>query len=111
MDFEEHFNRELQEKSFVIVPVAWLNELMERQNSILQLLNQSNPISSNNCLADYISEKDAMKMLNKKTTWFWNMRDSRKLKAYKIGNTNYYMKINILELLENNYLNKKKQIK
>ena len=53
----------------------------------------------NQCLTEYISEKDAKVEFNRKTTWFWNQRNSGRLKSKKLGGTVYYLKQDLLNLL------------
>lgn len=41
-------------------------------------------------VGEYISQQQAMKMLNRKTTWFYNSRKSGELPAIKSGNGWWY---------------------
>ena len=50
-------------------------------------------------LGDYISQQDAMKILGRKTTWFYNMRTNGKLKAMKAANQWWYKKDDIREFI------------
>jgi len=52
-------------------------------------------------LNGYVTEKQAMERINKKTTWFWQMRKCGRLPYKKIGQTNYYSLADINSLLEN----------
>jgi len=50
-------------------------------------------------LNEFISEQEAKKLLNRKTTWFWNQRQSGRLDFKKMGSTVYYRKDDLLNLL------------
>jgi hypothetical protein len=54
---------------------------------------------------DYITEKEARTIFQRKSTWFWQMRKEGKLPFSKIGKTIYYSKAEIKNLFE---LGKKK---
>ena len=90
-----------KEEGYFLVPKSWLNTIAENNSRILSILENGNNTPLPNSLGDYISEKEAMKLLGKKTTWFWNMR-KKGLESSKVGGTNYYNKNDILKLLESN---------
>ena len=52
-------------------------------------------------LEDYISEQDAKKILNRGTTWFWELRKSG-FPHTKVGGQAYYLKTDIVSYLESN---------
>jgi hypothetical protein len=52
-------------------------------------------------LGDFITEKEAMKLLDKGATWFWNKRQSGELTGKKAGNSWYYKQSDILKFIEN----------
>jgi hypothetical protein len=83
--------------SVFLVPKAFLDSLMERQNKILTLL-QNTP--DKNHVGDYITEAEAQKILGRKATWFWSMRTKGALAFSKVGNKIYYSKKDIEKLLE-----------
>ncbi len=56
---------------------------------------------TNDILGDFISQKDAMKTLGRKTTWFYNMRTNGKLRAMKAANQWWYKKDDIKEFINN----------
>jgi len=53
-------------------------------------------------LGDYIEEKEAIQLLGRKTTWFYNMRHSGKLPYTKIGSKTFYSKADLIKILDNN---------
>ncbi len=87
------------DQQFYLIPGPLLRQLIEGQAEILSRLNAAGVSADSKNLGEYISETEAKKLLNKKTTWFWNMRKSELLPFSKIGNTVYYKKQDILELL------------
>ncbi len=49
---------------------------------------------------DYVSERDARKMLKRGTTWFWEKRNQG-LPSFKLGGEVYYMRSDLLTLIQN----------
>ena len=50
---------------------------------------------------DYVSERDAKKLLARGTTWFWEQRKMG-LPFFKLGAEVYYMKIDLITLMKTN---------
>ena len=84
--------------SLLLVPKAFLDSLLDRQNKILTLLEN---IPDKNQVGDYITEGEAQKLLGRKATWFWGMRTRGLLQFSKVGNKVFYSKKDIEKLLEN----------
>ena len=80
-----------------IVPDSFLDKLSEKQDQIIDLLKSSDKLSQN----EFLTEKEARELLQKKTTWFWQMRKDGLLPFRKIGKSIYYSKKEINQLLEN----------
>ena len=80
-----------------IVPDSFLEKLNEKQDQIIDLLKSSDKLSQN----EFLTEKEARELLQKKTTWFWQMRKDGLLPFRKIGKSIYYSKKEINQLLEN----------
>jgi hypothetical protein len=99
MKANETNQNEKNEESYFIVPKAFLQAIADSNRKILSFLENTNP-NPINSIGDYISEREAKKLLNKKTTWFWNMRKNGKLAFSKMGGTNFYSKSDIIKLLE-----------
>lgn len=92
----------VKEEGYFLVPQSLLLEITESNKRILALLENKNQGPIENSLGNFISESEAKQRLDKKTTWFWNMRKSGKLAFSKVGGTNYYDKNDLIKLLEQN---------
>lgn len=84
------------QSSLFLLPEDVLDSLVAKQDRILELLEAKKEASLNG----YVTEKKAMETINKKTTWFWQMRKTGRLPYKKIGQTNYYSLNDIYALLE-----------
>jgi hypothetical protein len=87
-------------KNMVLVTQEFLVEMFDRQAKFLDLLSKLN--YKDDIIGDYISEKEAKKILGRKTTWFWNLRKNGKLPYSKVGNKVFYSKATILKFIEGN---------
>lgn len=66
-------------------------EGLEEINRKLDIILESLPVAKKvNAITEYIPEAQAKKVLNKSSTWFWNQRQSGRLKSHKVGGTRYY---------------------
>lgn len=101
---KENQQSEENGESYVLVPKRWLESISRDQKQILSLLENGDS-SAVHSVGDYLSEQEAKKLLNKKTTWFWKMRTSGQIASTKIGGTNYYEKKDILNILDKNKKN------
>ena len=72
-----------------------INEILEKLKNIEKMLNK--PLS----VDDYISEREAKKLLTRGTTWFWEQR-KKGLPSYKLGAEVYYKKSDLLILMKSN---------
>jgi len=88
---------------FYLVPKVILEKILEGNNKILLKLSSSENQGGKSLPGDYIVEADAKVMLNKKTTWFWKMRQSGFLPASKVGGKNYYRRQDIQKLLDSSF--------
>lgn len=76
--------------SFAIVHQDDILEIKEKLEKIqLQMLSISGS-KKEQLLPNMIAETEAKIQLNRKSTWFWEMRKSGKLQGKKIGQTWYY---------------------
>ena len=80
-----------------IVPDSFLEKLNEKQDQIIDLLKSTDKLNQN----EFLTEKEARELLQKKATWFWQMRKDGLLPFRKIGKSIYYSKKEINQLLEN----------
>jgi hypothetical protein len=81
---------------FYMIPEEFLDSMLSRQDRILEFIGSMDKTGLNG----YITEKQAGEILNKKSTWFWKMRRSRRLPYKKIGSTIYYLSSDIKGLFE-----------
>lgn len=91
---------EKQTEQHLIVPRAMLEELLENQRAMLKLLKrqmQGEPVMG------YVTQSEAMQLLKRKPTWFYQMRTSGKLGFSKVGRTVYYALSEIEKLLTENH--------
>jgi hypothetical protein len=79
-----------------VIPKTQLDQLLETQQRILQILEGN----GNQKLGDYLSEEEVKKMLGRKTTWFWRMRNIGKLSYTKVGGKVFYFRKDIEKLIE-----------
>lgn len=86
----------LNKKGVYLVPEDILDSLVANQDRILAILEAKKEATLNG----FITEKDAIAMVNKKSTWFWQMRKTGQLPFKKIGQTIYYSMDDINSLLQ-----------
>ncbi len=87
-----------EQTSFVMLPKSLLDEIMQ---TLIDLRNQKSILpNSKPILSEFISEKEAMSLVGRKTTWFYNMRKDGKLNFNKIGSKVFYPVVEIQKLLK-----------
>lgn len=86
-------------KYFSMVPESVLNELIKKQDQILQLLT-----NKTESLSEYITEEEAKSIINRGSTWFWNQRKAGFLDYRKVGQTVYYKRESIINIVTGNKL-------
>ena len=87
---------------FYLVPEKALDELIEAVKSIRKLQETLERGEENaGALGDYIEEKQAMKILRRGKTWFWNKRKSEELPGKKAAGRWYYKVADINKFIEN----------
>lgn len=84
-------------QNLTMVSEEFLEQIKEKQDKILSLLNDGRQVIQN----EFITESQAKEILQKKSTWFWQMRKTGILPFRKIGKSIYYSKNEINQLLEN----------
>ena len=72
-----------------------MNQILKKLEDIHEKL-EKRPTSVN----DYISERDAKKLLARGTTWFWEQRKMG-LPFFKLGAEVYYLRSDLLTLIQN----------
>ncbi len=93
-------NKNIEEQSnLVLVPVQMLDEIKQL---IFDLKSQKSPSNNNSeVLGEFISEKDARNLLDRKTTWFYEQRRSGRLPYSKVGSKVYYKREDLFNLMTN----------
>lgn len=82
--------------SLIIVPEEFLNELKNKQEKIITLLEGK----KTDKIPQYITEKEAQALFNRKATWFWEMRRKGILPYSRIGKSIYYSIADLERLFE-----------
>jgi hypothetical protein len=91
-------NNSQEPTNLVVVPAQLVDEIKQLLNDLK--VNQSSKSDSTPVFGEFISEKDARKLLDRKTTWFYEQRRSGRLPYSKVGSKVYYKLIDIHKLLE-----------
>ncbi len=84
----KHNLNQRNEQGFVMVPYERLEAIEKMLSEILALSQSKKGIGSESL--NHITEKEAMKLVGKKGTWFWLMRRSGQLKFTKVGSKVFY---------------------
>lgn len=75
-----------------------LDILESKMDMMLSLINKVS--SKGHELGDYLEEKEAMKLLQRGTTWFYEVRKKGKLPFSKVGRKTYYRRQDIIAFLD-----------
>ena len=84
-------------QNIVILEQQVIDELISNQNEILRILSEKGKKEND---SDFINEKEAQKILNRKTTWFWNLRNEKKIEFFKVGNQVFYRRSDLFAFIE-----------
>jgi len=84
-------------QQLVLLPASDFEELLIKQDQALAMLNSK---KSSSPFDDYVTQAEAITILNKKSTWLWQKRKAGQLNFKKIGRTVYYKKEDIFNLLQ-----------
>jgi hypothetical protein len=88
-------NSDRSKISLGIISEELINDFLIKQDRILDLLSNRKPTLLNG----FVTEKQAIELVKKKATWFWQMRKLGNLNFKKIGNTIYYSTEDLNSLL------------
>jgi hypothetical protein len=88
-----------EQTGFFMIPVERLSRIEALLNEIKNDLSKKSQDASTKL--DYIDEKEAMKLLGRKATWFWALRKEGKIKYTKIGSKVFYPFTELQRLLTN----------
>lgn len=93
-----------------IVPQSIMEAILDNQQRILALLDKVPPKVPENkspvqatapvIETEYLTQRQVLKILNRKPTWFWNMRNKGELPYAIVGRKIYYRREDILKLHE-----------
>ncbi len=93
-------NNSQEPTNLVVVPAQLVDEIKQLLNDLK--LQKSSQTESVAMLGEFISEKDARKLLDRKTTWFYEQRRSGLLPYSKVGSKVYYKRNDLYNLMKNN---------
>jgi hypothetical protein len=82
-------------KTLAIVPHEFLEEIKDALLKLLKLTDKEK-----DQLPDILSEKEAQKLLGRKTTWFFDMRKTGRLPYSKLGSKVFYKKEDLFNLMQ-----------
>lgn len=91
-----------QAPTFVLVPEQTLRDIHESLIQLKEAVLGSQNQDTEPLMGNYINEKQAQKLLGKKSTTLWKLRQEGKLGFAKVGNKVYYDKGDIELLLKEN---------
>lgn len=83
--------------NLVVVPAQLVDDVKQLINELQSQKNAN--VENGSVLGEFISEKDAKVILDRKTTWFYEQRRSGRLPYSKVGSKVYYKKDDLLNLL------------
>jgi hypothetical protein len=85
-----------------MVPEKAFQDLIETVHSIRKFQETQGSGEKNaQALGDYIDEDQAMKILRRQKTWFWNKRKTGELPGKKAAGRWYYKVVDINKFIEN----------
>lgn len=87
-------------ESFIIMPEELFESIREKLDQLLSLQQNKNDIKG-----EFITEKEAMELFKRRSTWFWQMRKIGALPYSKIGKAIFYSLKDIQALLDNTKVN------
>ena len=90
-----------EQTNLVLVPVQMLDEIKQLLNELK--LQQTREVESTEVLGDFVSEREARKIIGRRTTWFYEQRRSGKLPYSKVGSKVFYSIKDIHSLISKNH--------
>ncbi len=88
-----------QAQQITFITIDKMEELIGKVDLIISTMNANN--TETKLLGDYVTEAEAKKQLNRKTTWFYNKRNTGELKGRKSGGRWYYRRSDIIKMIDN----------
>jgi len=90
-----------KQKIFVLIPEEVMNELIQAIKDLKMLKETLEKGNNSDALGDYIPEEQAMELLDRGKTWFFNKRKSGELPGKKAAGRWYYKKEDIIKFIQN----------
>lgn len=90
-----------EHQSLVLVPVQLVDEIKQLLSEIKG--KQTFDSGQDTILGEFIPEKEARKILGRKTTWFYEQRRSGRLPYSKVGSKVFYRTKDIYALISDSY--------
>lgn len=87
-------------EKLVILPEYKYREITEKLNALLHAV--SIPTEHSVRLPEWLTEKETQRLLGKKTTALWKLRNEGKILFSKIGGSTFYSLTSIKKFLEKN---------
>ena len=88
-------------KTFILIPEDTFEEFIQAIRDLRKIKSFLEKDSDSGTRGDYIDENEAMKILRRGKTWFWNKRKSRELPGKKAAGRWYYKLMDIDKLIDN----------
>ena len=86
--------------TFYLVPKEVLDDFIKAAQDFRRMQELLEKDTSSRALGDYIPEEEAMKLLGRGKTWFWDKRKSGKLPGKKAAGRWYYRLMDIQKYIE-----------
>ena len=86
--------------TFYMIPKEPLDELIKAAQDFRRMQELLEKDTSSGALGDYIPEEEAMKLLGRGKTWFWDKRKSGELPGKKAAGRWYYRLKDIQKYIE-----------
>lgn len=88
-----------QDVQFMLVSNRRIQSLEQKIDELHELLIKTESVTGQQ-LSGFLTEKQAMELLQRSHTWFWERRKSGELVYSKVGRTIYYKQDDLLALLK-----------
>lgn len=97
----DKFNQHRTKQAFVLAEQEQLDRIEKQLSELHRAISDGSfQVLS---IGRHVPEREAKKLLQKGTTWFWEQRKAGNLDYAKVGNTIYYRLEDLERLIEENY--------
>lgn len=90
-----------KQNTFYLIPKEALDELIQAIQDIRQVQVMLESSNRKEAMGDWIPEEDAMELLGRGKTWFWDKRKTGELPGKKAAGRWYYKLSEINKYIEN----------